>query len=65
MAWDPCVPSPRQSPQMAAAPACKHCFGKELTEPSNLSDYDVNACGYFTLPADSDAAIDRMSPLAT
>ena len=48
----------RQSLQMAPAPACKHCSGKELTEPSNLSDYDVNACGYYRLPADSYAAID-------
>ena len=29
-----------------------------MTEPSNLSDYDVNACGYYRLPADSCAAID-------
>ena len=48
----------RQSLQMAPAPACKHCSGKELTEPSNLSDHDVNAGGYYRLPADSYAAID-------
>ena len=48
--------------QTAPAPACKHCFGKELTEPSNFSDYDVNACGYYRLPADSYAAIDMGEP---
>ena len=50
---------------MAPAPACNHCFGKELTEPSNLSDYDVNACGYYRLPADSYAAIDMGEPERT
>ena len=50
---------------MAPAPACNHCFGKELTEPSNLSDYDVNACGYYRLPADSYAAIDMGEPEVT
>ena len=49
-------------PQPAPAQACKHCFGKELTEPSNLSDYDVNACGYYRLPADRYAAIDMGEP---
>ena len=39
----------RQSLRMAPAQSCKHCFGKELTEPSNLSDYYVNACGCYTM----------------
>ena len=47
-----------QSVQMAPASACKHCFEKELTEPSNLSDHHVNACWYYRLQADSYAAID-------
>ena len=47
-----------QSLQTAPTQACKHCFGKELTEPSNVSDYNVNACWYYSLPADSYAAID-------
>ena len=55
----------RQSLQMAPAPACQHCFGKELTEPSNLSDYDVNACKYYRLPADSYAAMDMGEPEVT
>ena len=50
---------------MAPAAACKHCFGKELTEPPNLSDYDVNACGYYRLPADSYVAIDMGEPEVT
>ena len=47
-------------PPESSAQACKYhdCFGKELTEPSNFSDYDVNACGYYRLPADSYAAMD-------
>ena len=53
----------RQSLQMAPAPACKHCFGKELTQPSNLSDYDVNAC--YRLSADSCVAIDMGEPEVT
>ena len=55
----------RQSLQTVPAQACKHYFGKELTEPSNLSDYDVNACGYYRLPADSYAAIDTGEPEVT
>ena len=62
MAWDPChgpcVPSPTATVFKLHQHACKQCFGKEMTEPSNLSDYDVNACGYYRLPADSCAAID-------
>ena len=54
-----------QSLQMAPPPACKHCFGKELTEPSNLSDFDVNACWYYRLPANSYAAIDIDEPELT
>ena len=52
---------------MVPAPACKHCFGfgKELTEPSNLSDYDVNACWYYRLPADSYATIHMGKPEVT
>ena len=45
--------------------ACKYCFGKERADPSNLSDYDVNACGYYRLPADSYAAIDMGEPEVT
>ena len=58
----------RQSLQTAPAPACKHCFGKGLTEHSNLSDYDVKACGYrdYRLPADYtaiDMAEQEMTPV--
>ena len=60
MAWDPCVPS-----QTARASACEHFFGKELTELSNGSDYDVNGCGYYILPAGSYAAIDMGEPEVT
>ena len=52
---------------MESAPASKHWhwFGKELTEPANLSDYDVNACGYYRLPANTYAAIDMGEPEVT
>ena len=42
----------------ASLAACKHCFGKELSELADGSHYDVNACCYYRLPADSYAAID-------
>ena len=47
MAWDPCVPAPTAR----VFKWHQHLFGKELTD-------DVNACGYYRLPADSYAAID-------
>ena len=43
----------RQSLQTVPASACKYCFGEELTELADGSDYDVNACQYYRLPAGS------------
>ena len=48
--------------QTVPAPACKHRFGKELNELSNGSDYNINAWGYYRLPADSYAAINLGEP---
>ena len=47
-----------QSLQTEPAPACKQWFGTELTEITYGFECDVNACGYYRLPADSYAAID-------
>ena len=57
----------RQRLQTVPAPACKHCFEKERTELSNGSDYDVKACWYYRLPADSyaSATIDMGEPEVT
>ena len=41
------------NPSSIAESACKHCFGKELTELADGSEYDFNACGFCRLPADS------------
>ena len=54
MAWDPCVPAPTAR----VFKWHQHLFGKELTD-------DVNACGYYRLPADSYAAIDTGEPEVT
>ena len=48
----------RQSLQTVPASACKHFFGKELTELADGSDYDVNACCYCRQLGDSYIAID-------
>ena len=52
------LPHPESSNLERSASACKLCFGKELTELADGSHYDVNACCYYRLPADSYAAID-------
>ena len=47
----------RQSLQTVPQWAGRHCFGKELTELSNGSDYDVNACGYWQRTSDRKSVV--------
>ena len=54
-----------QSLQSVPASACKHCFGKELTELDDGSDYYVNACGHYRLLANTHTAIDMGEQEAT
>ena len=55
----------RESLQTVPSLAHKHCFGNELIELTDGSEYDVNACCYFRLPADSHAAINMDEPEET
>ena len=61
MAWDPCVPSESSN---GTSIGVQTLFWNG-TDCADGSDYDVNACWYYRLPADSYAAIDMGEPEAT
>ena len=72
MAWDQCGPSPtarvfKRYQHWRANIVWEGSSWKlkELTELADGSDYDVNASGYYRLPADSYADINMGEPEET